>query len=73
MKAVHIILCMVLWFAVSARSARMRLVINKNSVKYCSTPCTDITKELIEKVLLALHLNYLNDVQLAEIEKDKHR
>ena len=31
-----------------------------------------VMKELIGKVVRALYLNYLNDAQLAGIQKDKH-
>ena len=32
-----------------------------------------VMKKLIEEILLAFYLNYLNDAQLAGIQKDKHR
>ena len=32
-----------------------------------------VMKKLIEKVILALYLNYLIDLQLDGIQKDKHR
>ena len=32
-----------------------------------------VMKEQIEKALLAIYLNYLNDVRFAGIQKDKHR
>ena len=41
MKAVHIILCIVLWFAVRERSARMRLVNIKNLICPLSFLCKE--------------------------------